>query len=256
MLQQLLQAISGPISNIAYTYPTGNAAGGPTVTPQGMFNKLLNVLSSGSYNSNPANFLGNYTNMQGQNFAPAAQAYVKSLNNYGNGVNINSNKASGREAFSPGAVISDLQMPPIPQTTSSSYSPFSQLAGINPLQGFAGQAGTNGAAPGAFGTNSFTQQGMFPGVNGFTQPTGGFGKLSTLLMPFISLIGLVKSLFGLRGIASSEQPMNVDRNSLDYTVSLGNYQQSQNTDGSFYEGGYWDEEAAGDNSFDSSKLEM
>ena len=44
MLKEFLQSITGPASNVAFTYPSSNGFGGPSVTPQGVFTKLLNVL--------------------------------------------------------------------------------------------------------------------------------------------------------------------------------------------------------------------
>ena len=259
MLKEFLQSIAGPASNVAFTYPSSNGFGGPSVTPQGVFTKLLNVLSNGGGSSN--NFLGTYNTMQAQQQNPAAvQAYLNSLNNYGV-VSANSKK---QEAFSPGSVISNLQAPPIPQ---QGFNPYSQLAGaINPLQGFAGQssATATGAIPGAVGT--FGAGGLIPGQvtpgaygmpGGFSMPgAGGFGKWSMFLMPLISLIGLMKSFFGFGRGTSSMKPVQIDKDALDYKVSLQNYERDQRTDGSFDETSYWGEGEEGESGFDSSKLEI
>lgn len=260
MLKEFLQSISGPISSVAYTYPTGTVNGGPSVSPGGFFNKILNVLSSGAYGGNSGNSLGVYAGMQSQNMNSSVQSYVNSLNTY-SGVHSGSKKSSRREAFAPGSVINILQAPPAPQAVPAGYAPLGQLTGgINPLQGFAGQsgaaAGITGGLPGSYGAGGMA--GVM-NLNGFSPMgnAGGSGKLSMLLMPVLSLVGLVKSLFGLRGLTNSEKVAHIDKNDLDYMNSLENYQVAENTDGSFDEEGYWDgEEVGGDNSFDISKLEM
>ena len=257
MFDQLLKSISGPISTMAYTYPTNTGTGSPSVTPGGFFSKLLNVLSAGAFGGNTNNFLGAYTGMQTQNLNPASQAYVNSLNSY-NGANASLKKSSKREAFAPGSVISSLQTPPVPQAT---MNPYQAAALMNPLQGFAGQAGISGGAipgalTGAYGTAgaSGSPYGLSP-MMGYGA-TGGLGKLSILLMPVIGVISLVKSLFSLRGITNSGEPVQINKNNLDYLASLKNYQRTQDTDGSFDEAGYWDDTSVENENFDSSKLEM
>ena len=266
MLKEFLQSISGPVSNIAFTYPSSNGFGGPTVTPQGMFTKLMNVLSSGSYGGASSNSLSAYTNIQGQNLNPAAvQAYINSLNGYAAGTG-----SKKREAFSPGSVVNSLQLPPMPQAIPTSYSQTGQLvAAINPLQGFANsQTGiTNGALSGTVGAlgtvGGLMQPGqMIPGLNGFS-PMGfgsssGFGKWSMFLMPLISLVGLVKSLFSLRGGIGSMKPTPTDRDTLAYQSSLTKYAVEDRTEGNNFDDSdnYWGEGESGEGSFDSSKLEM
>ena len=266
MLKEFLQNISGPVSNIAFTYPSNTGVGGPTVGPQGVFNKLLNVLSKGAFNGGGSNFLGGYTTMlpQGQNLNPAAQAYANSLAGGQGFFGAVNQKSSAREAFSPGAVINTLQAPPLAQTYSNSYSPFGQLAtAINPLQGFANSqtAGvTAGAIPGAV-TGSFGTgiPGQMPGAyglpGGFSMPgAGGFGQWSMFLMPLIGLLGFVKSLFSLRG-SSAMQPVQIDKEALDYKISLEKFGKEEHTDGSF-DDSYWGNDEGSGSSIDPEKLEM
>ena len=260
MLKEFLQSISGPVSNIAFTYPSSNGFGGPTVTPQGMFTKLMNVLSNGSYGGANSNSLSAYTNIQGQNLNPAAvQAYMNSLNGYAAGTD-----SKKREAFSPGSVVNNLQLPPMPQQV---IDPYGQLAGIsNPLQSSVTTTGAiPGVLPGAVGAlgtvGGLMQPGqMIPGLNGFS-PMGfgsssGFGKWSMFLMPLISLVGLVKSLFSVRGGINSMKPAPIDRETLAYQSSLKDYAKEEHTEGNFDEDAYWGEGESGEGSFDSSKLEM
>ena len=260
MLKEFLQSISGPVSNIAYTFPSSNGINGPSVTAGGVFTKLLNVLSNGAYSG--GNSLSNYTTMlpQQQSSNPAVQAYLNSLNTY---TGVTNSKASKREAFSPGSVINSLQAPPMPQAV---VNPYGQLtAAINPLQGFANSQTGIGGIPGASftgalgATGSLIQPGMIPGQNGFS-PMGfgasGFGKWSMFLMPLISLVGLVKSFFGLGGIAGSGKPALIDRDTLAYQSSFKNYVKEEHTEGNFDEGAYWGEDEGGESGLDSSKLEM
>ena len=263
MLQELLQAISRPASNIAFTYPSSSGVGGPTVGPQAVFSKLLNMLSGGA---NGGNFLSSYTAMQAQqqNMNPAAQAYLNSLQGT-NGVT-NGTSNNQREAFAPGSVVSSSQTMPALQTAYNPSQAIFASQVMNPLQGFAGQAGVAGSIPGGIGTTGLPGSlpgslgGGLPGSYGYS-PTGygstGFGKLSMFIMPLVSLVGLVKSLFGLRGATGSEQAVRIDKNKLDYVASLENYRKEQSTDGSFDEDAYWGEGASSDEgNFDSSKLEM
>ena len=256
MLKEVLQSLSGPASNIAFTYPSSNGFGGPSVTPQGVFTKLLNMLSKGG----ASNFLGTYTTMQapGQNFnqAAAAQAYANSLAGGQNFYGAVNQKPSQREAFSPGSVINSLQAPPIPQ---QGFDPYGQLAGaINPLQGFAGQSGvtTTGALPGA---GSLIPGQISPGgyslPGGFSMPgAGGFGKWSMFIMPLVSLVGLLKSFFGFGGMAAMK-PVQINKEALDYKISLQKYDKAERTDGSF-DDDYWGEGEGESEGIDSSKLEI
>lgn len=257
MLKEFLQSISAPVSNIAFTYPSDNGLGGPTVTRQGMFTKLLNVLSNGTYGGANSNSLSAYTNMQtqGQNFNPAAaQAYMNSLNNYA-GTETNSKK---REAFSPGSIINSLQLPPVPQGFPNSYSQTGQLQGFANSQTGITNGGMPQAAIGALGVSGLMQSGqMIPGLNNFSAGSSGFGKWSMFLMPLVSLVGLVKSFFSLGGIAGSV-PAHIDRDTLAYQGLLKEYVKAEHTEGNFDEDAYWDEGEGGENenSFDTSKLEM
>ena len=261
MLQEFLNALSRSVSTTPFVNSYG---GGSNIPPKAAFGKMFNTLL-GAFTGNPANInnpMGGY-NTQAQGYGQTVQAYTNSIaggQGFFNGV-----QTSRREAFSPGAVINTLEVPP-QQMIPNSYSQVGQLtAAINPLQGFANsQAGvTTGAIPGAvtgtFGGNGFAQPGQYmPGPNGFMPAnTGIFGKWSTLLMPLISLVGLVKSLFGLRGLAGSLQPVQIDKDALDYRVSLQNYDKAQHTDGSF-DDDYWGESGEGDSGsgFESSNLEM
>lgn len=266
MLKEFLQNITGPVSNIAFTYPSGTGVGGPTVGPKGIFNKLLNVLSNGAYNGGGSNFLGGYTTMlpQGQNLNPAVQAYTNSLSGGQGFPGVVNQQYPNREAFSPGAVINTLQAPPSPQTYS--YSQLGQLAtGINPLQGFANSQTTGitpgaipGAVTGSFGTGSLMpgqMQGAYSFPGGFSMPgASGLGKWSMFLMPLIGLLGFVKSLFGLRG-AGAMQPVQIDKEALDYKISLEKFGKEEHTDGSF-DDSYWGDDERSESDFDPEGLEM
>ena len=260
MLKEFLQNLSGPMSNIAYTYPSNNVIGGPTVTPKGIFSKILNVISNGASTSN---FLGTYTNMQAPQNPAAAQAYLNSLNSYGVGSAVKT-----KEAFSPGSSINTLQVPPLPQTIPYSYPQLNQLnAAVNPLQGFAGQNGASaGAIPGgvtggSFSPGGFGQPGqMIPGLNGFSPMglgSGAFGKWSMFIMPLVGLLGLLRSLFSLKGTSGSMQPVQINKDALDYKVSLENTEKNLRTEGPL-DDDYWGEdgESNAGNGFDLSKLEM
>ncbi len=273
MLQEFLSTINSSVSNTAFTNPYGN---GVNIPPQAVLGKMFKSLL-GAFTGNPgsptntANFAQSYN---GQNQG-AAQAYANSLAG-GQGF-FGAVQPSKREAFSPGSIINSLQSPPVPQGFAN---PYGQLnTGINPLQGFAGQGGiTAGGIPGtiggipggaggipggvgAFGAGNlggFAQPGTIPGLNGIT--SGAFGKWSAFLMPLVGLLGAVKSFFGLRRTVGFMNPVQIDKEALDYKISLDNFSKEQNTDGSFDET-YWDEgegsRASGnENSFDESKLEM
>ena len=269
MLKEFLQNITGPVSNIAFTYPSSTGVGGPTVGPKGVFTKLLNVLSNGALNGGGSNFLGGYTTMlpQGQNLNPAAQAYANSLAGGQGFFGAVNQKSSTREAFSPGAVINTLQAPPLPQTYSNSYSQLGQLTtAINPLQGFANSqtAGiTPGVIPGGV-TGGFGAGGLIPGQmpgvyglpGGFGMPgAGGLGKWSMFLMPLIGLLGFVKSLFGLRGAGGLLQPVQIDKEALDYKISLEKFGKEEHAEGSF-DDSYWGDDEGSGSGFDPEKLEM
>lgn len=263
MLKEFLSAINRSVSNTAFSNPYGN---GINIPPQAAFGKLFNNLLSAftGNQTNTFNQMQGYNgNGQNQNYNPAAQAYANSLAGGQNFFGATQPKTSNREAFSPGSVISTLEVPPLPQAIPNSYSQTGQLINaINPLQGFAGQAGVAagaGAIPGAVGAfgagGGLVQPGQFmPGSYGYSQMGGAgiFGKLSMFIMPLVSL---VKSLFGLRGIAGAMQPVQID-NALAYQNSLENYGKQEQTQGSFDESGYWGEDEGESNGFESSNLEM
>ena len=263
MLKELLKAITGSVQTTAFTYPSGN---GIKVSPQATFGKMFNNLL-GAFTGNPAN---TFNPMQGysgqvQNYNSASQAYANSLAGGQGFSGAAAYKPSQREAFAPGAVITSLQAPPLPQTLPDPYSQIGQLTGaINPLQGFANSQ-VGGAIPGAvtgtFGAGSLIPGQAMPGAyglpGGYGMPTSsGLGKWSMLLMPLIGVVNLVKSFFGLRGIANSMQPVQIDKDAVDYKIALDNYTRGEHTEGSF-DNDYWGEESIGEDSgFDSSKLEM
>lgn len=263
MLKEFLNSLSGPVSNIAFTYPSGNGIGGPSVGPQGIFNKLLNTLSNGANGGGQLGYLNGYSTMQGQNASAAAQAYANSLNG-GQDFNALTQHNNLQQAFSPGSVVNTLQAPPSPQAFPVGYPQVAQLAtiGNNPLQGFAGAAGGGipGAIPGgAIGTAGLAGGGIgAAGLTGLINPlgnSGGFGKISMFLMPLVGLVGVVKSLISFRGLRNSFQPVKIDKEAIDYKVSLENYQKQMHTEGSF-DDDYWGEEEYQGNSFDESKMEM
>ncbi len=264
MLKEFLNSISGPLSNVAFTYPSGNGVGGPSVGPQGIFNKLLSALSNGSNGGGQLGYLNGYTTMQGQNASTAAQAYANSLNG-GQDFNALTQHNNLQQAFSPGSIVNTLQAPPSPQAFPGGYSQVAQLAtiGNNPLQGFAGAAGAGvpGTLPGAgIGTAGLAGGGIgAAGLTGLINPlgngSGGFGKISMFLMPLVGLVSVVRSLIGFRGLRNSMQPVSIDKEAIDYKISLENYQTQQHTEGSF-DDDYWGEEEYKSNNFDESKLEM
>ncbi len=262
MLQEFLSAISRSVSTTPVVNPYASGAGGTNIPIQSVFGKMLNNLL-GAFTGNSSNMFNSTQGYGGQmqSSNPAIQAYSNSLAGGQGFFGAVQPQASQREAFSPGSVINTLQAPSL-QMIPNSYSPISQLTNaVNPLQGFAGQAGAGGfALPGQFGAGGLALPGLagqfIPGPYGATpNGAGGFGKLSMLLMPLVGLVGIVKSLFSLRGMGAMK-PFQRDENSLvAYRNSLENYNKAQHTDGSFDEGNYWGE-GEGEDSFDSSKLEI
>ncbi len=249
MLKELFGTISGAAANTAFSQPAGN---GINIPAQATFKKFFNnVMSSFNNPLNGANGQfpgiqgqGQFPGIQGQNQFSQGRAYggFPTQGQY-NFLQQNSPQRDLRnQAFAPGSVLVNSQ--------EVTQNPVQQ--GFQPLQGFAGQAGIQNNGVNGISGAQFPPIGGFPMNNG---GGGGFGgKLPMLIMPFISLFGLVKNFFGLRRMTQQGQPEIVDKNATQYN-SYNNYIAEEYEEGSFEEPGAYEVEKSSGNNFDYSKLQ-
>ncbi|MBI3590613.1 MAG: hypothetical protein HY094_04455 [Candidatus Melainabacteria bacterium] len=122
----------------------------------------------------------------------AVQAFLNARNNH------SISTTTRNQALAPGAVLinSTLQVPAQPPNPA--------------FQGFAGQAGFLGG--GGLGSPSFAQNGF---AQTGSQQSGG-GMLQFLLVPIISLFGVVKAFFGLRKSLAGVRPVNINETETSY----------------------------------------
>ena len=148
----------------------------------------------------------------------ALQAFQGAQNQFGN-YSPEPTKAIRHQALAPGAVLVGPQSQPPSSQATSGFG----------LQGFAGQTNPfNGGGVGGYGgqTNPFNGG----GVGGFGQSyfpqyagpgiLGGLGRFQFLLSPIITLVGMVKSVFGFRKQIGSIQPVTIDPNITGYNQSI------------------------------------
>ena len=237
MFKQLIQALTGSTQIAAYTYPGANIGPNVNVPLGATFGNILNNTYT-SLSSNPFSGFGALPMLPGQQgYAPQAQNPGGATQAYNNALQyiptqIANSSGKKNKALIPGSVVNTLMAPPQP---TQQISPALQLAGINPLQGFAGQAGT---LPSTYSQTGAINQ-MYPMNPAGAQ--GGGGILQLILGPALALFGLAKSFFGLRKELSSLQPMANPADSIkSYEDSLNAYAKLQNTDGAF-DDDYWGE---------------
>lgn len=242
MLNQLLQALTGSTQIAAYTYPGANLGGNVNVPLQATFGNILSNTYA-SLSSNPFSGLGGLPMIPGQQgYAPQGQNLMGATQAYNNVLRYmptQSSRTPGhkREALTPGAVVNTLLAPPQP---TNAISPALQIAaGLNPLQGFAGQGG---GLPSTYSQTGLTNQ-FYPGsyMSPASMGQGKGGMLQTLIGPMLGLFGLLKSFLGLRKEVSSLQPISNPADGIrSYENSLSTYAKMENTDGAFDED-YWGE---------------
>lgn len=227
MLQELLNAFSRSASTAAFTNPAANGISGVPIkaTFGNIFNNLLSSFSgvqqgTGGFQMPQQAFAGNMS-------PQAMQAFMNAQSQFGQ-----TSKTLKNQAFVPGAVLVNSQGFPS-QVPQFNQGFFPQQTAINPLQGFAGQAG---AIPGSYGVSPYGNQ--YGGqVNPFMFPQSGVqqgSKLQSLLFPIISLFSFVKSLFSFRGSIKGLQPIKVDRENISYN-GFQKYIDQEYEDGGFDE---------------------
>lgn len=234
MLQQLLGFFGRPATTAAFANPTGGGAGG-FVSPGSAFANVLGSLGPQAYGASGGipgfGGGGGFPGFGGaQGGFPAGYGGVAQT--YGNAQN-QRGASLIKQALRPGAVLVGSRIKERDNVQAQRAAGISAFA-ANPLQGFAGQAGGFiGGAPQAAGGGFTTQPGGFAfAPNGLGQ--GGFFSLQTILLPIMSLFGVVKSLFNFRNTVGSMQPLIVDR----YDTGYYGYQQyldRVNVEGDFEE---------------------
>lgn len=239
MLKELLHALTGSITNVGYINPTANGVASVNIPPGATFAKIFKGML-GTLSGSSVGAFGNTSAQQIQNYGASIQAYTNNNGYQQQFFNGGNSQIPTREAFTPGAVINNLVEPPLPQQfNNTGASAISQLATVsNPIQGYAGQAGsTQGNFPaGGFGQGT-------PGgfAAGFIPGQGMFGKFSVLIMPIVGLFGVLKSLFGFRGM-SSLQPVQINKEAIDYKESIEAYAREEAENEGSFDGSYVEQE--------------
>ena len=253
MLQELIKAFTGPLTTTGYSLPASNGIQG---VPAGQTFKNFFSTFAASFNRNPSAMFPQPNGSSAGNPTPAAD-YYKNIQAQFVGqapgqflsqstARTRSHSSRGR-AFSPGGLVpgaviinaaadqysgGQLQ-PPLPFQQAS--SPIQALVGIgggaSGLQGFAGQNG--GSAPGGF-PNSLPQfsQGTFP--QGPVNQGGGIGGImSSFIMPVISFLGTLVSLFKMKKFLGIAKPVKVNTDNLAYNQFQGYLNDKADEEGSF-----------------------
>ena len=149
----------------------------------------------------------------------ALQAFQGIQNQFGN-YSPEPTKTIKHQALAPGAVL----------VGSQSQPPSNQSAGgFGGLQGFAGQTNPFNGGVGGYGGPG---QSYFPQYGGAGGILGGLGRFQFILSPIITLVGMVKSVFGFRNQIGSMRPVNVDPNITGYNQSI-TYLNDSYADGGF-----------------------
>lgn len=238
MLEEFTNAIYGPITTAAFTNPAGY--GIRTVPRQagfaGVFNRLLSSFSPNNGFGIPqlgygGNGIGGipFQGYGGGIGPQALQAFNGSRGQFSN----TPERTIRNQALAPGAVVINSKGVPVisPQVApQGGFSP-NDLLGLSPLQGFAGQGGGVG---GNYGYGQFGGAGVPLGGSGYVPGQNGFGPLSLLIFPIISLFSIVKSLLGFRRTLGSLKPVKVDPYDLSY-YNYKNYIEEQYEEGNFDE---------------------
>lgn len=241
MLQNLLNLLTPTNRTSAYPGAGGSATGGIPFGKiisglLGSFTGAQTGLPSQAFGSGLAGFnqagVGAYMpgGFGGGN-RQAMQAYTGIQNQFAN----NSENVLKNRALSPGAALIDSLKSPSPTGYINSPPSFSPgITAQSPFAGYAGQAGL----PGGFGNPAFAGPGQLQyAQNGFPQTQTS--KWQYLLFPLIGIFSLVKSLFGLRNVFTSLQPVQVDKTNLGY-YNFQDYVSEQYKEGSFDEADDYD----------------
>ncbi len=249
MLKEIMNAFVGSATSTAYSMPSGSGVNVPLqATFKKFFTTFMGTLNNPASNNNYSGNLlagggrGQFPGMQGfpgaglpgqfqgmQGFPeqfPLNQFPTSMLQNQ-------TTKNLKSQAFAPGSVLIDS----------------TQSGTINPLQGFAtGQANVPGLFPG--GASPLGAAGQFSSLPAFQQGLGG-SKLPLLIMPFIGLVGLIKSLLSFRGLAGSLRPERVNKENLSYN-GYQNYLSQAYDEGSFEEPSPYEQRTGAQNNFNYS----
>lgn len=240
MLKEILNAFAGSIATTSYSIPSShgiqNVSGKQTF--KNFFSTFTNSLGASTNPMFPPVSGGAavadtpaanaYRNVQAQFTGQVPGQFIS--HNAGN-VRNKKGRALPPGLLVPGAVIINTgtnQFIPQQQQFQGSPSPIQALVNVGAPQGLQGSAIQNGS----------TQQGGFPlfapNGNGPVQPQfqqsyaqGGIGGtaigslLSTVIMPIISLFGVIKSLFQVRRFLGSASPARVNPENLSYNQYQG-----------------------------------
>lgn len=228
MLNELMKAALGSISNIANTYPAGNGINSVNVPSGAVFKNFFNNLMS-SLNDPYLSYNSYSGTPQAGTSLGAVQAYTNVQGQFGM-----ANKNLKSQAFAPGIISgipnTGLVMPPPQLIPNPGFLGVNQFAAQSPLTGFAGQAGFTGGVP---TTLPFGQPTMYPG-SPLLYPQNGLGKLQTLILPIVGLFSLVKSLFSFGWLRRGmDNPVHVDKENTSFAGSERSITAFQNEEGSF-----------------------
>ena len=241
-----MNAFIGSATSTSYSMP-GNGVNVPLqATFKKFFNTFIGSLNNPAANSYPG-AAGGTGQFPGGGF-PGAQGFPQAgfpgqlpmLPSQIAGFRIQNqtSKHLKSQAFAPGSVLVDSVQP--------------QIGTVNPFQGFAGQNGTS-LTPGIFpggGISSIGTAGQFSSFPAYQQGSGA--KLPFLIMPIISLFGLLKSMLSFRKLAGYLTPEKVDKQNLNYNT-YQSYLNKAYEDGNFDEPElYKNEQTIAQNNFNYS----
>ena len=243
MLQELINAISGPAMTAGFKYSSAVDAG-VNIPPRAAFGQFLSTLLSSFTNGSAKNSFQNQNGISQKNLR---------LN-----------------ALAPGSVLINSANVPAQAQMQQQYPGYSipgQFPGIgfsggSPLQGFAGQGfpGAVGAQGLTGGVSGIGGAGGIGGVGGvgfpvggiggvgfnpsFPNQQGGLGKLMFLIGPIASVFSLLGSLFNLRKLIGSLRPVKIDTSNTNFNGSQ-DYIASKYQEGSFDEPAPYEENNSG-----------
>lgn len=218
MLKQFLNGIIGKGTQMGF----GSYTGISSIPSQGGFGQVFNNFLLGG-----GGRVGGFPQQGFGGISPGAiQAFQGAQNQFSDP---KATKTIKHQALAPGAVLIGSQSTP-PSFNKS-----------NPFQGFAGQTTQ---LPGGFGQGfggGFGQpfSSQFPGAG----LLGGLGGgLQSLLFPIISVVGMIKSIFGFRKEIGALRPVVVDKGITGYNQSQ-QYLAEEYTPGGFDEPAPFDQES-------------